>query len=199
MPRRAVPRSLTTPDLVVLSMLAERAMHGYEVNAELERRQVKDWAALSRPQVYYSLEKLDRQGLIRAAENAAPSAGPERRVFSTTAAGVAALADALERDGWTTARERPPFLTWMALSWQARPGVLKRQLQQRRAFLERELVREQETLAGVRREVGHEFHEAVWMTKLMIQQIRGELRWIASVEGESPKRGLAKHAPQGRN
>ena len=194
-PKRPVPRSLTTPDLVVLSLLAERPMHGYEVNAELERRHVKDWAALSRPQVYYSLEKLDRQGLIRAAESAAPSAGPERRVFSTTAAGVAALADALERDGWTTARERPPFLTWMALSWQARPGVFKRQLQKRRAFLERELVREQETLAGVRREVGHEFHEAVWMIKLMIQQIRGELRWIARVERESPQRALARHVP----
>src|SRR3984893_13532137 len=114
MPTRAVPSSLTTPDLVVLSLLAERAMHGYEVNAELERRQVKDWAAVSRPQVYYSLEKLDRLGLIRAAESAVPPAGPERRVFSTSAAGVAALAAALERDGWTTARERPPFLTWMA-------------------------------------------------------------------------------------
>ena len=194
-PKRPVPRSLTTPDLVVLSLLAERPMHGYEVNTELERRHVKDWAALSRPQVYYSLEKLDRQGLIRAAESAAPSAGPERRVFSTTAAGVAALADALERDGWTTARERPPFLTWMALSWQARPGVFKRQLQKRRAFLERELVREQETLAGVRREVGHEFHEAVWMIKLMNQQIRAELRWIARVERESPQRALARHVP----
>src|SRR5438874_10608009 len=106
-------------------------MHGYEVNAELDRRQVKDWAAVSRPQVYYSLEKLDRLGLIRAAESAAPAAGPERRVFSTTAAGIAALADALERAGWTSDRERPPFLTWMALSLQARPAVFKRQLQKR--------------------------------------------------------------------
>jgi DNA-binding PadR family transcriptional regulator len=194
-PKRPVPRSLTTPDLVVLSLLAERAMHGYEVSAELERRQVRDWAALSRPQVYYSLEKLDRLGLIRAAASAAPPAGPERRVFSTTAAGIVALADALERDGWTTERERPPFLTWMALSWQARPGVFARQLRKRRAFLERELVREQETLAGVRREVGHEFHEAVWMIKLTIRQIRAELRWIARVEGEFPQRALARHVP----
>ena len=168
-------------------------MHGYEVNAELERRQVKDWAAVSRPQVYYSLEKLDRLRLIRAAESVAPPAGPERRVFSSSAAGIAALADALERDGWATERERQPFLTWMALSWQARPGVFKRQLQKRRAFLERELVHEQETLADVRREVGHEFHEAVWMIKLMIQQIRGELRWIARVERESPQRAPARH------
>ena len=90
-------------------------------------------------------------------------------------------------------RERPPFLTWMALSWQARPAVFKRQLQKRRAFLEGELGREQETLAAVRREVGHEFHEAVWMIKLMIQQIRGELRWLHRVESESARRAKAKH------
>jgi len=188
-----MPRSLTTPDLVVLSLLAERPMHGYEVNAELERRQVKDWAAVSRPQVYYSLEKLARLGLIRAAESVAPAAGPERRVFSTTAAGTAALADALERDAWTSGRERPPFLTWMALSWQARPGVFRRQLHKRRAFLARELAREERTLAAVRREVGHEFHEAVWMITLMIRQIRGELRWIDRVEREAPKRARARH------
>jgi len=188
-----MPRSLTTPDLVVLSLLAERPMHGYEVNAELERRQVKDWAAVSRPQVYYSLEKLARLGLIRAAESVAPAAGPERRVFSTTAAGTAALADALERDAWTNGRERPPFLTWMALSWQARPGVFRRQLHKRRAFLARELAREEQTLAEVRREVGHEFHEAVWMITLMIRQIRGELRWIDRVEREAPNRARARH------
>ena len=190
-----MPRSLTTPDLVVLSLLAERPMHGYEVNAELERRQVKDWAAVSRPQVYYSLEKLARLGLIRAAASAAPSAGPERRVFSSTAAATGALADALERAAWTSERARPPFLTWMALSWQARPGVFKRQLHKRRTFLERELVREEQTLAAVRREVGHEFHEAVWMIKLMIQQIRSELRWIDRVEREAPSRARARHAP----
>ena len=55
----------TTPDLVILSLLAERGMHGYEVNLELERRCVRDWAGISRPQVYYSLEKLAAAGLIR--------------------------------------------------------------------------------------------------------------------------------------
>jgi DNA-binding PadR family transcriptional regulator len=42
---------LTTPDLVLLSLLAERPMHGYQANAELERREIRDWAAISRPQV----------------------------------------------------------------------------------------------------------------------------------------------------
>src|SRR5262250_1062038 len=115
-------RALTTPDLVLLSLLAERPMHGYQANLELERRQVQDWAGVSRPQVYYSLEKLVGLGFIREAGNQEPALGPERRVFSTTAKGRAALASALEREDWTMHRERPPFLTWMALSWQARPG-----------------------------------------------------------------------------
>src|SRR5437773_7179086 len=110
--RRARRVELTTPDLVLLSLLAERPMHGYQANAELERREVRDWAGISRPQVYYSLEKLARRGLIRAAKNDEPAAGPDRQVFATTAKGKAALAEALEREDWTMQRERPAFLTW---------------------------------------------------------------------------------------
>ena len=186
-------RGLTTPDLVLLSLLAERPMHGYEANLELQRRQVQDWAGISRPQVYYSLEKLDRLGLIRAAESDEPQAGPERRVFVTAARGRAALADSLEREDWTTHRERPPFLTWIALSWQVRPGVFERQLERRREFLERELAREEMTLRAIRKEVGHRFHEAVWMVSLVIQQLRVELRWLDKLSREMHRRGRARH------
>src|SRR6476469_9174304 len=83
-----VPRGnetrLTTPDLVILSLLAERPMHGYEVNSTLENRNIRDWAPVSRPQIYYSLDKLTRLGLIRVTEDASSSAGPARRVFQTT-------------------------------------------------------------------------------------------------------------------
>src|SRR5580704_16758956 len=64
---------LTTPDLVLLSLLAERPMHGYQANAELERREIRDWAGISRPQVYYSLEKLARAGMIRSLETDEPA------------------------------------------------------------------------------------------------------------------------------
>src|SRR5215831_19149164 len=110
MPTRSVKeRDLTVPDLVVLSLLAERARHGYEVNAELERRQVRDWAGVSRPQVYYSLDKLARLRLVRSTASQERAEGPDRHVFQTTPDGRAALADALERDDWTTGRDRPPF------------------------------------------------------------------------------------------
>ena len=186
-------RDLTTPDLVLLSLLAERPMHGYEANLELERRQVRDWAGISRPQVYYSLEKLARQGLIRNANSDEPAAGPERSVFTTSAAGRSALADALEREEWTAQRERPAFLTWIALSWLARPGVFERQLRRREKFLQKELEREVATLRAVKAEVGHRFHEAVWMLSLAIQQIRTELRWLRKMARELRRRAPARH------
>jgi DNA-binding PadR family transcriptional regulator len=198
-PRRAaaVVRALTVPDLVVLSLLAERPMHGYEVVAELDRRQAGDWAGVSRPQVYYSLDKLVRLGLLRPGSDAAPAAGPERRVLTTTAPGRARLADALERDDWTTGRDRPAFLTWMALSWLARAGVFEAQLRQRRAFLAQQITREEATLRAVEAEVGHPHHEAVWMLTLVIEQLKVEARWIEKVLREAAHRAPAERAPRG--
>jgi DNA-binding PadR family transcriptional regulator len=186
-------RELTTPDLVLLSLLAERPMHGYQANLELVRREVQDWAGISRPQVYYSLEKLASRGLVRSTESEEPAAGPERSVYATTAKGRAALADALERAEWTTQRERPPFLTWVALSWQARPGVFRQQLQRRQKFLEKELAREETVLRSIREEVGHRFHEAVWMVGLAIEQFRSELRWLRKLSREVDRRAPARH------
>ena len=185
--------ALTTPDLVLLSLLAERRMHGYEANLELERRCVRDWAGISRPQVYYSLEKLAAAGFVRAGESDEPAAGPERRVFETTAKGRHALSEALEREEWATQRERPPFLTWVALSWQARPGVFQKQITRRRKFLDAELARERETLRSILEEVGHPYHEAVWMVSLMIEQFKTELRWLRKVAKELPRRAAARN------
>ena len=189
--KRAV--TLTTPDLVLLSLLAERPMHGYQANLELERRQARDWAGISRPQVYYSLEKLAGLGLLRGIDTAEPAEGPERSVYATTAKGRSALAAALAREDWTTQRDRPAFLAWLALSWQAPPKTVRSQIQRRRKFLQSEIAREEETLRSVLAEVGHPYHEAVWMLNLVIQQFKLEVRWLCKVEREYPRRARAKH------
>ena len=185
---------LTTPDLVILSLLAERPMHGYEANATLENRKIRDWAAVSRPQIYYSLEKLTRLGLIRVSDDGSASAGPERRVFQTTEAGRRRLADALETPGWTTTRVYQPFQTWLALSWQARPRAFAQQVKRRRKFLEAQKAEEQVTLKEVLEEVGHPYHEAVWMLKLVLAKIDLELEWLDQIERETAKRAPAKKA-----
>lgn len=168
-------------------------MHGYQANAELERREIRDWAGISRPQVYYSLEKLARAGLIRAAETGEPAAGPERTSFETTGKGRAALAEALAREEWATKRERPAFLTWLALSWLGPPRTVREQLRRREEYLKREIARGKETLESVLKEVGHRYHEAVWMIELRIEKFEVELRWVKRVEREMKQRRKAKH------
>jgi DNA-binding PadR family transcriptional regulator len=185
-------RELTTPDLVLLSLLCERPWHAYDANQELQRRQVGDWAGVSRPQVYYTFEKLKQMGLLAPARTDEPAVGPERNVMETTAKGREALADALEREDWTIHRDRPPFVTWMALSWRARPGVFKRQVERRRKFLEDELAREQQTLKAVKEEVGDTYPEVTWMVTLVVEQFKLELKWLKRIEreaGRSPYAG----------
>jgi DNA-binding PadR family transcriptional regulator len=183
---------LTTPDLVILSLLAERPMHGYEVNATLEDRKIRDWAPVSRPQIYYSLDKLTRLGLIRVGADESPAAGPERRVFETTASGRDGLADALESKHWVDNRVHQPFLIWLALSWQARPRAFRKQLTERQKILAARLAEERATLKDVLDEVGHPYHEAVWMLQLVIEQMESERRWINRLLKEAEQRAPAR-------
>lgn len=187
---------LTISDLVILSLLAERPMHGYEVNATLEERNIRDWAPVSRPQIYYSLSKLTDLKLIRVTETGSPAAGPERRVMQTTARGREQLADALDAKHWVTQKVHQPFLIWLALSWQARTKTFRKQLDNRKKLLEERLAEEKETLADVLAEVGHQYHEAVWMLQLLIEQTQTELRWVERILRDAAKRAPARQ-PKG--
>ena len=185
-------RRLTIPDLVILSLLAERPMHGYEVNVTLEDRKIRDWAPVSRPQIYYSLEKLVKLQLVRVVSSDSPATGPERRVLETTVAGRKALADELERKSWVDQKVHQPFLIWLALSWQARPSTFRKQLHTREKLVKSRLAEERATLADVLDEVGHPYHEAVWMLELTIEQLEVELRWINRILKDATKRAPAR-------
>jgi len=172
---------LTLADLVVLSMLAERPMHGYEMWVELERREVQEWASISRPQIYYSLRKLSGGGQIEPADDADPSRGPDRRVFRPTARGRDELADALARAEWTSQQIPAPFLTWMVLSWQARPRDVVKQIHRRRKFVRDKIAFERPALRAIIAETSPT-SDAAMIVRLAIRQHRVELRWLDQVE-----------------
>jgi DNA-binding PadR family transcriptional regulator len=171
---------LSLADLVVLSMLAERPMHGYELWAELTRRQVWKWAAISRPQVYYSLKKLEGGGYVRAARDRDPALGPERTVLQPSAAGRRMLTDSLARPDWATQRPPPPFLTWLILSWQSRPDDFVAQIERRRAFLTAQLEEDRAALEAIIAETSasSDAAMAVW---LVIRQCEFEVEWLDRV------------------
>lgn len=172
----------TVADLVVLGLLAERPRHGYDINAELVRREVKDWAGVSRPQVYYSLKKASEAGWIALKQGSTKSHdGPDRQVYCLTTNGCAELAKALDRPDWATYRAPPPFLTWLALSSHAKPGAISRIIGQRRRFLEAELAREQGTLTELRDQGGPNMEVPILMVDLTIRQFELELAWLDEV------------------
>ena len=173
-------RDLSAADLVVLSMLAERPMHGYELWAELTRRQVWKWAAISRPQVYYSLRKLHERGHVRTLGDSDAALGPERTVLQPTAAGRRLLTNSLARPDWATQRPPPPFLTWMVLSWQARPDDFSAQVERRRQFLEQQLTDDRAALAAVIAETSAT-SDAAMIVRLGIRQFETELAWLEEV------------------
>jgi DNA-binding PadR family transcriptional regulator len=177
-----MPATLTLPDLVVLSLLRERPMHGYELNQELERREVRDWAGISRPQVYYSLKKLAHSGHIARAAEGGTRAGPERQVYRLTSPGRRALSTSLAREEWATQRPPPPFLTWMALSAYAEPEDRVRLVQRRRAFLEEQLARERATLSAILADTGPMVAAAQHIVRLVIRQWEVEIEWLGDVE-----------------
>jgi DNA-binding PadR family transcriptional regulator len=157
-------------------------MHGYELNQELERRDVRDWAAISRPQVYYSLKKLARSGHIARAQEGGMRVGPERQIFRVSPAGRRALATALGREEWATQRPPPPFLTWMALSSNAEAADRLRLVQRRRTYLEAQLARERGTLAAILADTGPMVAAAAQVVRLVIRQWEVEVEWLREVE-----------------
>jgi len=162
-------------------MLAERPTHGHELWVELTRRQVWKWAAISRPQVYYSLKKLEAAGGIRRARDRDPALGPERTVLEPTASGRRMLTDALARPEWATQRPPSPFLTWMVLSWQARPDDFVAQVERRRQFLLTHLAEDRVALEAIIDETWQN-SDAAMIVRLGIQQFEAELKWLNKVQ-----------------
>lgn len=171
---------LTPADLVILGVIAEAPRHGYDLKAELERREVRDWVSVSRPQVYYSLRKLADRGLITAITSD-ESGGPERQVYAITSEGRRELVQSLERDEWATSRPPQPFLIWLAMSSHADRDARARVLEARAAFIEDTIIREGQTLKDFGKHDGPMVAEGMLMVELTIAQLEAERAWLKKV------------------
>lgn len=173
---------LTTPDLVVLSLLSERPMHGYEINLELEMRDVKDWAGVSRPQVYYSLNKLKSLKMVSILTAKSAGEGPDRQVYRIIQKGKQALERALSETSWASQRTISPFLTWLALSSHVPRRDVQTIIEQRKQFLIQQIEREQLTLKSFSGAAGEMMVAGLLMVELTIRQFQVELDWLDEVE-----------------
>jgi DNA-binding PadR family transcriptional regulator len=82
-------------ELVILGLLNEKPMHGYQINQEIKERQMDHWAQIALPSIYNSLTKLEESGLVTM-ETEKVGKMPERHVYHITPEGKAMLADLVE-------------------------------------------------------------------------------------------------------
>jgi len=74
-----------TVTVLILSLLSEREMYGYEILQEAERRSAREFQ-LKEGTLYPALHNLEQSGLLKAAWRAGES-GPRRKYYSLTAKG----------------------------------------------------------------------------------------------------------------
>ena len=85
---------LTQNDLLVLGLLLDRPMHGYEILQQIRAADMDLWMTISPAAVYYALTKLHRWGLVL--ETRARGEGPERSIYHLTERGREAFLAGME-------------------------------------------------------------------------------------------------------
>ncbi len=92
MPRKT--KTITDAELAVMSLLAEKPMHGYQIDQIIEERGMRDWTNIGFSSIYYILEKLRTIGWLESALEYGEGKGPARKIYSLTTSG---------RDAWKRA------------------------------------------------------------------------------------------------
>jgi DNA-binding PadR family transcriptional regulator len=82
-------------DIMVLGLLAEKPMHGYEINQVLTADEVRVWIDFARTSIYYSLNRLKKAGYVLETIER-QSNKPEKNVFHISKMGREVFIDALK-------------------------------------------------------------------------------------------------------
>lgn len=90
-----VARPLTKLDLLILGMLVDRPMHGYELHQALRSEGVEEWFNLSVAGIYYSLGKLRDRGLVSEAQQRS-AVGGTKTIYRPTEEGREAFLQGME-------------------------------------------------------------------------------------------------------
>ena len=85
---------------VVLAMLAKEPSHGYQLRARLQQALGPAGDAMNAGQIYVTLGRLEKAGLVTCERAAGLPDRPDRKVYALTAAGQQRVADWLTEVSW---------------------------------------------------------------------------------------------------
>ena len=100
--------NVSSKELFILGRVSLRPTHGHEIMTTLRASHADLWVELSEKHVYYILKKLERDGLISAAEKRDGKL-PTRKVYEITQPGRLALAGMLTAESLVAATPYSEF------------------------------------------------------------------------------------------
>jgi DNA-binding PadR family transcriptional regulator len=86
---------MTKNELVVLGLLNQEPMHGYQLHQEIEKRNMETWAQVNLASIYNTLDRLRREKMVEAKKEK-PGRMPEREVYHITEKGREKLSQLVE-------------------------------------------------------------------------------------------------------
>ena len=139
----------TKIDLLLLGLLLDRPMHGYELYQQIQAEEIDTWFNVSMAGIYYSLGKLHDQGLV-AESRQRGGRSTRKSIYRLTEQGRSAFFAAMENQA--TSHEKV-FLDYDVVIYLLNRLPLQRAiplLEQHQAFLAREAEEVQLALAAER-------------------------------------------------
>jgi DNA-binding PadR family transcriptional regulator len=170
--------TLTKTDILLLGLLLDRPMHGYELYQQIQAEGIDHWFVISAAGVYYSLRKLRDLGLV--IESRQRKSGTARKsIYRLTEKGRAAFLAAMEVE--LASREKA-YLEYDLAIYLLNRLPLERalpRLEERRAFLAEQAEEVQATAAAERDNGNAPLKLAILDHKL--RYLAMEQEWLAGV------------------
>lgn len=105
---------MTNAELAILTLVAEKPIHGYAIERAIEERGMREWTEIGFSSIYYLLNKLEKAGYIESYIEPAAGNGPARKTYRITDAGHDALVAAAYKALAQPDKAPMPFLLGLA-------------------------------------------------------------------------------------
>ena len=79
--------TISNAELALLSLLAEKPRHAYDIEQVIEARNIRDWTDLGFSSIYRLLTKLEKRNLLEGKMAPPEGRGPARKIYHLTKEG----------------------------------------------------------------------------------------------------------------
>ncbi|TPW76905.1 PadR family transcriptional regulator [Schumannella sp. 10F1B-5-1] len=167
---------LTPLAITALALLREHSMHPYEMFQLMVQRHDDRLVKVRPGSLYHTVDRLARQGLVRATGTERAGNRPERTTYEITDSGRAALADRLAGLLGQRVEEYPLFPLALAEAHNIEADEVARLLENRQLQSRERL---EQLRGGVRKLGAREVPEAYWIdVAFAIRMAEAELDWL---------------------